>query len=50
MKVECYDETGAEVYDMVVRQIIPGSPDYLSGEGFTVYVDPREPLFIIVVS
>ncbi|HOI70781.1 MAG TPA: methanogenesis marker 17 protein [Methanobacterium sp.] len=50
MKVECYDETGAEVYDMVVRQILQDLQITRAVKDLRVYVDPREPLFIIVVS
>jgi putative methanogenesis marker protein 17 len=50
MKVECYDETGAEVYDMVVRQILQDLQITRAVKDLRVYVDPREPVFIIVVS
>jgi len=50
MKVECYDETGAEVYDMVVRQILQDLQITRAVKDLRVYVDPREPVFIIVIS
>lgn len=50
MEVECYDEKGAEVYDMVVRQIIQDLQITRAVKDLRVYVDPREPLFIIVIS
>lgn len=50
MKIECYDETGAEVYDMVVRQILQDLQITRAVKDLRVYVDPREPLFIIVIS
>jgi len=49
MKVECYDETGEEVYDMVVRQILQDLQITRAVRDLRVYVDPREPLFIIVI-
>ena len=49
MKVECYDENGAEVYDMIVRHILQEVQVSRSIGDLRVYVDPREPLFIIVV-
>jgi putative methanogenesis marker protein 17 len=49
MKVECYDEEGAEVYDMIVRQILQEVQVSRAIKDLRVYVDPREPVFIIVV-
>lgn len=49
MKVECYDENGAAVYDMIVRHILQEVQVTRSIGDLRVYVDPREPLFIIVV-
>ena len=49
MKVECYDENGAAVYDMIVRHILQEVQVTRSIADLRVYVDPREPLFIIVV-
>jgi putative methanogenesis marker protein 17 len=49
MKVECYDENGAEVYDMIVRHILQEVQVSQSIGDLRVYVDPREPVFIIVV-
>jgi len=49
MKVECYDENGAEVYDMIIRHILQEVQVTRSIGDLRVYVDPREPLFIIVV-
>ncbi len=50
MNVECYDETGAKVYDMVVRQILQDLQITRAIKDLRVYADPREPVFIIVVS
>ncbi|MGV8144025.1 MAG: methanogenesis marker 17 protein [Methanothermobacter sp.] len=49
MKVECYDETGAEVYDMIVRQIFQDLQIIRAVKDWRVYADPREPVFIIVI-
>jgi len=49
MKVECYDENGAEVYEMIVKHILQEVQVSRSIGDLRVYVDPREPLFIIVV-
>jgi len=49
MRIECYDEKGAEVYEMIVRHILQELQVSRSISDLRVYVDPREPLFIIVV-
>jgi len=49
MKVESYDEEGAEVYDMIVRHILQEVQVSRAIKDLQVYVDPREPVFIIVV-
>jgi putative methanogenesis marker protein 17 len=49
MKVECYDEEGAAVYDMIVRHILQEVQVSRAIKDLQVYVDPREPVFIIVV-
>ena len=49
MKVECYDEDGAAVYDMIVRHILQEVQVSRAIKDLRVYVDPREPVFIIVV-
>jgi putative methanogenesis marker protein 17 len=49
MKVECYDEEGAAVYDMIVRHILQEVQVSRAIKDLRVYVDPREPVFIIVV-
>ena len=50
MKIECYDEKGAEVYDMVVRQILQDLQLSRAIKDLRVYAYPREPVFIIVIS
>jgi putative methanogenesis marker protein 17 len=49
MKVECYDQNGAEVYEMIVKHILQEVQVSRSIGDMRVYVDPREPVFIIVV-
>jgi|GEM_PF-179979 len=49
MKVECYDEEGAAVYDMIVRHILQEVQVSRAIKDLRVYVDPREPVFIIVL-
>jgi len=49
MIVECYDEKGAEVYDMIVRYILQDVQIYRAVSGIRVFVDPREPVFIIAI-
>ena len=49
MKVECYDKEGAEVYDMIVRHILQEVQVSRAIKELQVYVDPREPVFIIVI-
>ena len=49
MKVECYDENGAEVYEMITRHILQEVQVSRAVKDLNIYVDPREPVFIIVV-
>ncbi|MBI5681047.1 MAG: methanogenesis marker 17 protein [Methanobacterium sp.] len=49
MLVECYDEDGAEVYEMIIKQIIQDVQVSRAIDDMKVFVDPREPVFIIVV-
>lgn len=49
MKVECYDENGAEVYEMIARHILQEVQVSRAVKDLNIYVDPREPVFIIVV-
>lgn len=50
MNIECYDKTGAEVYELVVRQTLQDLQITRAIKDLRVYADPREPLFIIAVS
>jgi len=49
MQVECYDESGQEVYEMIVRHILQEVQIVRAVKDVRVYVDPREPVFIIAV-
>ncbi|MGZ7107410.1 MAG: methanogenesis marker 17 protein [Methanobacterium sp.] len=49
MLVECYDPQGAEVYEMIIRQILQDVQISRSIKDMKVFVDPREPVFIIAV-
>lgn len=49
MQVECYDENGREVYDMITRHILQEVQVVRAVKDIQIYVDPREPVFIIVV-
>ncbi|MCK9151256.1 methanogenesis marker 17 protein [Methanobacterium alcaliphilum] len=49
MLVECYDSKGAEVYEMIVRQVLQDLQIARSVKNMQIFVDPREPVFIIAV-
>jgi putative methanogenesis marker protein 17 len=49
MNVECYDPEGAAVYEMILRQVLQDVQVTRSVKDVQIYVDPREPVFIIVV-
>ena len=49
MLVECYDEKGAEVYEMIIKQIFQDLVLGPSVEDLKAYVDPREPVFILAI-
>lgn len=49
MNVECYDPEGAAVYEMILRHIIQEVQVTRLVKDVKIYVDPREPVFIIVV-
>jgi putative methanogenesis marker protein 17 len=49
MLVECYDQKGAEVYELIVRQILQDLQITRSVKDMRVFVDPREPVFIIAI-
>lgn len=49
MIVESYDKSGAEVYEMVIKQILQDLQLSRAINDMKVFMDPREPVFIIVV-
>ncbi|MDI6643700.1 MAG: methanogenesis marker 17 protein [Methanobacteriaceae archaeon] len=49
MIVECYDEKGAEVYEMIIKHIMQEIQISRSINDIRVYADPREPVFIIAI-
>jgi len=49
MQVECYDESGREVYDMILRQILQDVQIGRAIKDIQIYIDPREPVFIIAL-
>jgi putative methanogenesis marker protein 17 len=49
MQVECYDETGREVYEMILRHILQEVQIGRAIKDVQIYADPREPVFIIAV-
>jgi putative methanogenesis marker protein 17 len=49
MLVECYDPQGAEVYEMIIKQILQDVQISRSIKAMKVFIDPREPVFIIAV-
>jgi putative methanogenesis marker protein 17 len=49
MIVESYDKSGAEVYEMVIRQILQDLQLSRAIRDMKVFTDPREPVFIIVI-
>jgi putative methanogenesis marker protein 17 len=49
MQVECYDESGQEVYDMILRQILQDVQIGRAINDVRIYIDPREPVFIIAL-
>jgi len=49
MIVESYDKSGAEVYEMVIRQTLQDLQLSRAIRDMKVFTDPREPVFIIIV-
>lgn len=49
MLVECYDETGSEVYEMIIKQIFQDLQLSPSIKNLRAYADPREPVFILAM-
>ncbi|BAM70956.1 MULTISPECIES: methanogenesis marker 17 protein [unclassified Methanothermobacter] len=49
INVECYDPRGAEVYEIIARQVLQDLQLARAVDDLRIWVDPREPVFIIVV-
>lgn len=49
MLVDCYDSKGAEVYEMIVKQVFQDLQLSRSVKDMRIYVDPRDPVFIIAI-
>ncbi|MDO5852010.1 MAG: methanogenesis marker 17 protein [Methanobacteriaceae archaeon] len=49
MFVECYDKTGAEVYDMILRTTLQDLQLARSVHAIKVFIEPREAIFIAAV-
>ncbi|MCG2829361.1 methanogenesis marker 17 protein [Methanothermobacter sp. K4] len=49
INVECYDPRGAEVYEIIARQVLQDLQLVRAVDDLRIWVDPREPVFIIAV-
>lgn len=49
MLVECYDERGAEVYEIIIKQIFQDLVLGASVEDLKAYVNPDDPVFILAI-
>ena len=49
MLVECYDERGAEVYDIIIKQIFQDLVLGAATEDLKAYVNPDDPVFILAI-
>ncbi len=49
MLVDCYDSKGAEVYEIVLKQVFQDLQLSRSVKDARIFVDPREPVFIIAI-
>lgn len=49
MLVDCYDPKGAQVYELIVKQVMHDLQINRSIKDMRVFVDPREPVFLIAV-
>ena len=49
MFVECYDESGAEVYDMILRTTLQDLQLARSVHAIKVFIEPRDAIFIAAV-
>ena len=49
MLVECYDERGAEVYDIIIKQIFQDLVLGASVDDLKAYVNPDDPVFVLAI-
>ena len=49
MLVECYDEAGAEVYEIIIKQIFQDLVLGSSVDDLKAFVNPDEPVFILAI-
>ncbi len=49
MSVECYDSKGAEVYDLIIKQIIQDLQITRAIKDIKAFIDPRGPVCIIAI-
>ena len=49
MLVECYDERGAEVYEIIIKQIFQDLVLGASVDDLRAYVNPDDPVFILAI-
>ena len=47
MLVECYDKKGAEVYEIIIKQIFQDLVLGSSVEDLKAYVNPDDPVFVL---
>ena len=49
MLVECYDKKGAEVYEIIIKQIFQDLVLGSSVEDLKAYVNPDDPVFVLAI-
>ena len=49
MLVECYDEKGAEVYEIIIKQIFPDLVLGAAVDDLKAFVNPDDPVFILAI-
>ncbi len=49
MLVECYDERGAEVYEIIIKQIFQDLVLGTSVDDLKAYVNPDDPVFVLAI-
>ena len=49
MLVECYDERGAEVYEIIIKQIFQDLVLGPSVDDLRAYVNPDDPVFVLAI-